>query len=104
MKSAQGTLAFEAKPSEKDWAHRIVGGDSTYSAYINPASLPLCQHEHDSVPEDLQKRLVRTSRMPQFFKRYCLTADWEGFQAGSELVAYGTCGIDNRKVDVWVKV
>jgi hypothetical protein len=103
----QAVLEMGDTKPKASWSFHIVGGWTGYSAYIPHSSLPLCDHDfsamkHESVDMETLKQLKPRPHFLVFCKRYCLTAEWQGHAAGSEVIVNGTVGVASR-IDVYVK-
>jgi hypothetical protein len=102
-KPVQRSIAFT--PAAKVQAARLtfyaVGGWPECSAYIDPRSVPLCTHEHGEVDPELKERLVKLCLIPAYFARRCLTAEWRGHEAGTDVITYGSVG-EGSRFDLWV--
>ena len=100
MPSARQTsLALDPPKERVRFAeYFLVGGWPEFSQWIDPRSVPLCDHDHGKVDFDLMRQLVNKALAPSYFRWACLTSDWRGYPEGTRCLVYGI----NGKVDLWV--
>lgn len=70
------------------WSGYKIGG-YPWSGFIDPDSVPICEHDHGKVDARTQGLLVRQCLAPAFFRLSCLTEPWKGYVSGTPLITYG---------------
>lgn len=75
------------RPKKRSWSGHRVGGH-LWSLWIDPETVPLCDHQHDEVGAELAGSLVKMCLFLPFFRRRCLTAPWREYPAGRECLTY----------------
>src|ERR1043165_6851109 len=100
-KPVQQSIRFEpeAKRLTEQLAHYQVGGWKEFSKWIDPRTVPICDHDHGLVDAEIGMGLMRHLLAPSLLRWRCLSAPWRGYAAGTQCITYGSVGED-RRVDL----
>jgi len=100
--TSQTALPLDTARVERGhYAHYLVGGWPSYSQWIDPREIPICEHDHGAVSDELARKLVKKCLVTSHMRRACLTGPWREFEAGREVIVYGTKGAS--KWDLFVR-
>lgn len=102
-KPAQTSIAFApaAKRVPEPLTHYAVGGWPEYSQYIDPRTVPLCDHDHGLVDPEIGRGLMKHFLAPSLLQWRCLSAPWREYAAGTRCITYGSVG-EGRRYDLWI--
>lgn len=102
-KPVQQSIAFESETKRliEQLVRYDVGGWKEYSKWIDPRTVPLCDHDHGLVDPEIGKRLMKHFLMPSLLRWRCLSAPWREYATGTRCITYGTVGED-RQFDLWI--